>query len=118
VIFAIWTGFLRAVAHALMPVSTLPAALTEMASAQDTCGILNIWVADAALAATVVAIFMKAQQPGKRVETNNLYKQEVAAPLQNPGRQNAWLRLMATSPAPPARNGPADCPLSPVRGGD
>lgn len=90
VIFAIWTVFLLAVVTGLMPVSILPAELNTMASVGDTFGILNSLFTGVALAAIVVAIFMQAQQLREQVETNNLYKQEVAATLENLERENAW----------------------------
>ena len=90
VIFAIWIGFLLAVVNGLVPVSILPAELTTTASVGDTFGILNSLFTGVALAAIVVAIFMQAQQLREQVETNNLYKQEVAATLENLERENAW----------------------------
>jgi hypothetical protein len=90
VVFAIWTGFLLAVVNGLMPVSILPAELTTTASVGDTFGILNSLFTGVALAAIVVAIFMQAQQLREQVGTNNLYKQEVAATLENLERENAW----------------------------
>ncbi|MBU9700013.1 hypothetical protein GU927_019400 [Rhodobacteraceae bacterium HSP-20] len=90
VIFAIWTGFLLAVVTGLMPGSILPGELNTLASVGDTFGILNSLFTGVALAAIVVAIFMQAQQLHEQVETNNLYKQEVAATLENLERENAW----------------------------
>ena len=90
VIFAIWIDFLLTVANGLMSIGILQMEQNPVALIGDAFGILNSLFTGMALAAIVVAIFMQAQQLREQVATNNLYKREVAAKLENLERENSW----------------------------
>lgn len=90
VIFSIWIGFLLTVANGLMSIGILQMELNPVALIGDAFGILNSLFTGMALAAIVVAIFVQAQQLREQVATNNLYKREVVAKLENLERVNSW----------------------------
>lgn len=90
VIFAIWIDFLLTVANGLMSIGILQMEQNPVALIGDAFGILNSLFTGMALAAIVVAIFMQAQQLREQEATNNLYKREVAAKLENLERENSW----------------------------
>lgn len=89
-VFSFWLVFLGLTVNGSLPFSVTSSELQDVASVGDTFGILNSLFTGLALAAIVVAIFMQAQQLKDQVETNNVYKKEVAATLENLERENAW----------------------------
>lgn len=90
VVAAFWLAFFYVVISGRQPFSIANQDLQDIASIGDTFGVLNSLFTGLALAAIVVAIFMQAKQLDEQVETNNLYKKEVQATLENLERENAW----------------------------